>query len=113
MSAAQSVTANFDVAFTDGSLVGATIRAVHVTELRTAVNSLRAQQGLGAFSFTDGALVGVVARALHVTELRAALDAVYIARGLTPPVYTDPALAPGAPIKGAHITELRTAANGL
>lgn len=64
------------------------IRAVHITQLRTAVNLARASIGLSAFSFTDPALTGgtTKVKGVHVAELRTAL----------------------AP-EGAHIRELRDA----
>ncbi len=113
MSAARSVTASFDFLFTDASLAGTTIKAVHISELRTAVDNLRAQQGLGVFSYVDPVLTSVTPKAVHITQLRAALDAVYTARSLGLPVYTDPVLAAGATIQAVHITQLRAAVNAL
>jgi hypothetical protein len=99
--------------FTDPTLTpGVTpIRAVHINELRTRVNTVRAARGLGAASFSDSPLsVGVTPiRAVHVLELRAALAEAYVAAGRTPPSYADPVPAEGVVVMAAAITELRAA----
>ena len=100
--------------FTDEPLlVGSTrVSAIHVAELRMAINSLRTGRGLEPFSFTDPTLVpGVTpARTLHILELRQALAPVFTAVGLAFPTYTDPQLTAGQTvIRAAHIQELRDA----
>ncbi|HSB69926.1 MAG TPA: CAP domain-containing protein [Candidatus Methylomirabilis sp.] len=100
--------------FTDEPLqVGSTrVSAIHVSELRNAVNSLRTSRGLQPFSFTDPTLVpGVTpARTLHILELRQALAPVFAEAGLASPAYTDPQLTAGQTlIRAAHIQELRDA----
>src|SRR5205085_7325651 len=61
--------------FTDDPLnVGTVAKITHLTQLRTAVNAMRAAAGLGAQSFTDPTLTGVKIKAVHLTELRTALD---------------------------------------
>ena len=88
------------------------VKAVHITELRQAIDTLRSRNGLGAFTYTDSALtVGVTQiKAVHVTELRTALNGVYDALGRTRPTYTDATLTAGQTvIKAAHITEVRNA----
>ncbi len=96
--------------FTDAALSGAPIRAVHVAELRTAVNAMRAAAGLGAFGFTNPTLVAgatTIAR-LHLTELRTALDAARAAAGLPPITYTDPVItANSTQVKAVHMMEVR------
>lgn len=53
------------------------VKAAHIVELRSAVNTLRGNNGLGAFFFTDPVLAaGAAVKAVHITELRAALGAV-------------------------------------
>jgi hypothetical protein len=82
------------VVFTNDPLAAGvtTIKAVHVTELRQAVNSLRALAGLGAFSFTDATLTPATpVKALHVAQLR---DAVAPARA----ALSLPAVDPGSPV---------------
>jgi hypothetical protein len=94
---------------TDVSLTGVPVRAIHLTQLRTAVNAMRAAAGLPAFVFTDPALVpGTAVKRLHVTELRSALDAARATIGLPALAYTDSTITAGStPIRAAPITELR------
>jgi deoxycytidine triphosphate deaminase len=96
--------------YTDDPLVAGTtpVKAVHITELRTAIANLRVTLGLPVFPFTDPALTQQVTtvRAVHVSELRTALNDVFDLTDLGRPNYTDPTLA-GVTIKAAHIQELR------
>jgi hypothetical protein len=97
--------------FTDPALTGVLIKAIHITELRTAINTLRTLAGLSAFSFTDSSLtVGVTTiKAAHINELRTALSAVFTALGFTPATYTDPTLVAGTTVvKAVHVQDLRT-----
>ena len=97
--------------FTDASLAGATIKAVHFTELRTAVNSMRAAAGLPAGTFTDPTLVARSTRVMrtHLVELRAALDAARALVGLPAIAYTDAAVtARVTPVRAVHLTQLRS-----
>jgi Cu/Zn superoxide dismutase len=99
--------------FTDDPLVlqATSVKAVHITQLRTAVNTLRANNGLAAFAFTDPALAaGTLVKRVHITELRTALDAVYTQRSRPVPVYADPTLTSGVSrVKALHVSELRMA----
>lgn len=97
--------------FTDDPLVaGSTvISAVHLSQLRTAANAVRALAGLSAASFTDSASPGVVVKAVHITELRSALDAAMSALGLATGGWTD-SLLTGVIIKAVHFQEIRTRA---
>jgi len=97
------------ILFTDDPVSGGStfIKAVHIMELRTAVNAVRAAAGLTPVTFTDASLAGAATKALHLTELRSALDAARVVIGVAPMVYTDPTLA-GNRIKSAHIREVRT-----
>ena len=103
--------------FTDDPLATSTpIKAIHVTELRAAIASVRAARGLAAFAWTDPTLTpgSTGVKAVHVTELRTALNQAYQAAGRALPTYTDPTLAPGgATIKAIHLDELRTAVSAL
>jgi hypothetical protein len=84
------------------------VRTFHITELRTAVDTLRAHYALGAFTWTDASLMnGSVVKAVHVSELRAALSQVYAAANLPAPTFTDPLLDASVAIKAAHVEELR------
>lgn len=83
-------------------------RAVHITELRTAVNAVRTLAGLGAGSFSDPGLASTwLIRAVHVTDLRTALDAARAALGLPATGYADPGLNGTYPIRAVHLTDLR------
>jgi IPT/TIG domain-containing protein/PKD domain-containing protein len=97
------------MAFTDNALVaGSTvIKAVHLAELRQAVDAVRAAAAVGAFSYTDSADPGVTVRLVHLTELRSALDAARSALGI--PTVTWSAVSPGSTVLAAHFTELRNA----
>jgi hypothetical protein len=115
---ARAVTASFSRVFTDATLTArvTVVRAVHVSELRAAIDTLRARQGLTAFAWTDSSLAASVTpiKRSHLVEMRTALTAVFTARGLPAPTWTDPAITSGTTvIKAAHITELRTATLAL
>jgi hypothetical protein len=83
------------------------IKAVHLAELRQAVDAVRAAAAVGAFSYTDSADPGVTVRLVHLTELRSALDAARSALGI--PTVTWSAVSPGSTVLAAHFTELRNA----
>lgn len=105
-----AVDAATTVEFTDVNLPSpALIKAAHVTQLRTAVNAMRAAAGLSAASFTDTLLAGIHLKAVHITELRTAVDAARAVIGLTPASYTDPSLTLGVASKSSHVKNLREA----
>jgi hypothetical protein len=91
------------------------VRALHFTELRRRINSLRARFGLSSFAWTDVNLVGVTVSAVHLQQLREALHAAYVAaidsgESVSPPVFTDDPVTPGQlVIRAQHIEELRAA----
>ncbi len=96
--------------FTDDPLVAQStkLKALHITQLRQAVNAMRTAGGLTAASFTDASLTGVAAKAVHIQELRTALSQARTALGLGAVTFTNPTLTPGSTtIKAAHINELR------
>jgi hypothetical protein len=95
------------LAFTDSSLVGTPIRAVHVTELRLHMNTLLQLAGQSAITFTDEALVGVNAKQVHITELRDAIAALRSSLGLSPLSFSS--LPPDSQILAYTTTELRSA----
>jgi hypothetical protein len=103
--------------FTDDPLAAQTTgEAVHVMELRAAIDSVRAARGLAAFAWTDPTLtLGTTpAKAAHVNELRTALSEAYQAAGQTLPTYTDPTIVARVTIiKAIHFNELRTAVRAL
>src|ERR1051325_11466592 len=98
--------------FTDDPIVPGvtTIKSIHVTELRAAVDALRVQGGLQPSSWTDPTLnSGVtIVRAVHITELRARLNEALVAIGYSTQPYTDPSLASGFTVNAVHIAELRS-----
>jgi len=59
----------------DPLLAGTPIASTHFTELRTAVNAMRAAAALNPQSYTDPTLTpGTLIQAIHLTQLRTALD---------------------------------------
>jgi hypothetical protein len=101
------------VTFTDATVTAGatTIKAAHLTELRTAVNLVRALAGLGAVSFTEGTpAAGGIIRATHITDLRPAVAAARSGLGLPGIVFADPSPTPGeALVRAIHVNELRAA----
>ncbi len=95
----------------DPLVIGTTIvKATHINELRSAVNTLRTSNGLGAFTFTDPSLTaGTTIKAVHITELRTALGAVYTQRGRATPEYPEALITGVTTVKGLHVSELRMA----
>jgi subtilisin family serine protease len=100
----------------DPLTVGIPVRAVHITELRSRIDLLRARFGLAAMNWTDAAIVvGVTTvKSQHLTEMQTAVSQVYQAASLTPPSFADAPVQSGlTPIRAQHITELRAAVIGL
>jgi hypothetical protein len=95
------------VIFTNDPLApGFLVRAVHLAELRTAVNAVRAQAGLGAGTYTDAATAGVAVKAIHITQLRSQLDQAMTALGRTTGGWTEGSLS-GVRVKAVHFQEIR------
>ena len=113
--AGESADSNLDLAttviFTDAVLTRVAARTVHFTELRTAVNAIRALARLDPFNFTDSTLDRLTpVKATHIVELRAALNSARIALGFHALSFTDPNVVPHQTmIKATHILELRAA----
>lgn len=104
--------------FTDDPLVAGTtaVKAVHITELRTSIDTVRARNGLAAYTWTDTTLVAgtTTVKAVHVTELRTALSAAYVAAGRAAPTWATATLTAGSTtITAAIITEIRSAVAGI
>lgn len=118
-----SVTATFSKTFTDGtgsagmiSGQGTAIKSAHITELRSAIDTLRSRNGLSAFGWTDPTLTpGVtVVKRVHFIELRTALSQAYQAAGQPAPTFTDSVITAGATVISAiHLNDLRSDARGL
>ena len=121
MTTARSVGATFASSFggtfTDDPLTArvTVVKAVHVTDLRLAIDHERTRRALPAFAWTDPVLTpGItVVSAVHLAELRAALDETYRAAFRTAPSYTDPVIARALPVRAGHIHELRAAVRAL
>jgi len=95
--------------YTDDPLTpGTPIKALHLTQLRDAVNEARAVAGKPAFSFTDQPPIAV--KATHIIELRSALEEARSHLGYDPIAFTDAPLVPGTQVKAVHFQELRDAA---
>ena len=95
------------VAFTDPSIAGSVVRAVHFQELRASINAVRVLAAIGGAPFTDPSLAAVTIKKIHIDELRAALDQARAALSLAPLSYTDPAITTATTVRAAHVTELR------
>lgn len=96
------------VVFTDDPLAGS-VKALHVTQLRTAVDAVRTLAGLAGGSYTDPTLTTTVTpvRAAHVTDLRSALDTARAVLTLSTLSYADTITASTTVIKASHLTEVR------
>ncbi len=96
--------------FTDDPLVvGSTIvRAGHLSDIRNAVNAVRAAAGLPAAIYVDTNPAGLPIKAAHINELRAALDPARSALGLLAVTYANGPLNV-LPVRALDFTELRNA----
>jgi hypothetical protein len=95
------------VVFTNEPLAaGVSVQAVHLSQMRNAVNAVRLLAVLSAAGFTDAASAGITVKAVHVTEIRTALTETLGALGLTNGAYTDTSLS-GVAIKAVHFQEIR------
>ena len=98
--------------FTNDPLVAQStvVKAIHVTELRDAVNALRAVAALGSTTFTNPTLTGQKIKKIHIDELRTALNTARTTLGISAVSFTDPTIAAnGTRVKAAHVQELRSA----
>ncbi|HEX8618773.1 MAG TPA: hypothetical protein VF911_14410 [Thermoanaerobaculia bacterium] len=97
--------------FTDDPLLpqGNRIKAVHLAELRQAVNALRAAAGLAPATFTDPTLSSAVPiKAAHIQELRTAITQARVPLGLSNTTFTDAVLtAQTTKVRAVHVAELR------
>ncbi len=98
------------ILFTDDPLVSGltTIQAVHFSEMRQAVNAVRASAGLAAATWTDSNLAGIPIGAVHIQEMRNYLGPALVSLGFSNPSYTDPTLTTSVTrIRKVHLEELR------
>jgi hypothetical protein len=93
--------------FTDDPLVPdvTRIKALHLIELRNAINDLREAAGLSAVTWTDPSPEGKPVRAVHLTEMRVALTPALAAYGIVT-TYSQ-AVTPGTLVRASHFQELR------
>ncbi len=96
------------ITFLDDPLQAGTtpIKAQHITEMRQAVDAVRAAANQGGAGWTDSSLSGATIKAIHIQELRTNLDQALSALGLNVGLYTDATLS-GMPIKKVHLDEIR------
>ena len=80
------------------------IKSIHITQLRTAINDLRARRGYGPYVWNTAAQPGDLIKADPILEMRIALDG---ALGPPPSPGYARGLAYGQPILAVHIQELR------
>ena len=121
MTAFRTVTATFTTtsggSFVDDPLIANStpIKAIHLTELRLAIDQARARRALSGTAWVDPMIVpGVTSvKAVHVTQMRTALSEAYAAAGRTPPAFSDSLVAGQSPVRATHIAELRAAVLSL
>ena len=95
------------VIFMDDPLAsGVTVKATHLTQIRSATNALRQLAGLTAATFTDPAPSGIAIKAIHIVEVRTALDQALGLLGYATGGYTDGALN-GVRVKTIHFQQIR------
>ncbi|HYC61909.1 MAG TPA: M57 family metalloprotease [Thermoanaerobaculia bacterium] len=110
----ESADSTFDLAttviFTDDPLVGGTtlLKSAHLTELRTAINAVRALASLGAGSYTDPTITvnATTAKTAHITDLRGAIDLARTNLSLSALSYGE-SITTSTAIKTSHFSELR------
>jgi len=118
MTAATSVTATFAfTTFTDNPLGAGTtvVKAVHITELRAAINAAQTRNEVPASSWmTDPTIAAgsTTIKAGHIVEMWTAVNQVYTKLGMAPPPYMD-SIVPGTVIKAIHVQNLRNAVSAL
>jgi hypothetical protein len=96
------------ILFTDDPLVprSTVVKAIHLTQLRQAVNAVRVAAGLGATTYTDPNPTRVQVKQVHINELRNALTPALAALGKAA-VYSEPVVSRGTPIRAIHFQEIR------
>ncbi len=111
---AMSTFSNADPATTsifmnDPLTIGSTaVKAIHLTELRQAVNAMRMTAGLSVLMFTGSINATVTTiQAVHINELRSALKDARTAFGLGSAYTDDPVAAGSTLIRAIHVQEIR------
>jgi hypothetical protein len=95
-------------AFTDHALARqlTTIRAVHITELRTRIDAARAAFGLPAFSWTTTVEPGATIGVTDVLQLRTALAQAFVASARATPAWSRTIVADST-VNAADVAEIR------
>jgi Hydrazine synthase alpha subunit middle domain len=99
------------ILFTDDPVIQSVtrVKSVHMTELRQAINAMRAAAGLLPLTYGESAGTGTLVKANHWTELRTGLTQARAQLGLMNGPFTDPSLTPGVKaVRVVHVQELRT-----
>jgi len=98
------------VIFVDEPLAaGVVVKAVHLTQLRTAVNAMQRSAGVTVTNFTDPTVNNsLLIKGVHISELRTGLNAARAAIGASQLLFANPALVGGTtPIRSVDFQELR------
>lgn len=99
------------IIFTDPTLIvgTTTVKVVHITQLRTAVNAVQTLAMQTPTAYTDNTLTtAIVIKAAHITELRSRLATARATLGQSTITFTDGTITPSVTlIKAAHINDLR------
>jgi hypothetical protein len=98
------------ISFEFSQLLGQTIKARHLHDVRAAVNAVRRVAHLPDVTFLPENLTGFTVSASHVLELRSRLNEALTALSIPVLPYTDPTLSTGANgtlIKAVHVEELQ------
>lgn len=99
--------------FTDDPLIAqvTAAKSIHLTELRQAINAMRAAAGLLPAAFTDPTVSSATTiKAAHCDELRTSLGQARTLLGMSAAAFTDPTLTVGTTtVKAVHLQELRNA----
>lgn len=96
------------VVFTDANIVARStvIKAVHLTQLLTAINAVRTAAGAGAITLRS--LAGTTVLASDIDTLRQAVSSARTTLGFTTS-FTDATLAARSTTRAVHLTDLRNA----
>jgi hypothetical protein len=100
-----------DLPFADVLIPESTVvKAAHVAELRSAIDTIRLEHGLPLFAWTDAALAprATVVKRAHLADLRRALEDIYTATARPLPAWSEPLLTAGVTtIKTSQLSEIR------
>jgi len=111
LAANAEVTATFSRIFTNPMVTAgvSVITAVDITDLRSAIDTVRSRLKAPAVQWTNAIVATVIIRAFDLSELRTALTDTYVMAGKTPlPQYTDPTLVPGQTVvRAVHVNEIQ------